>query len=517
MPNLGLGSNIPLVRLTTNLCPVLPGSTDAAIGRYQREYSLLNHFGMQANVIIAATYTNTKAESIVLSKELVYAALQQIGPQYPELGTTTFCRPSKTKTGQHRRWSAFLRQINLDDHVKFINIPAEEEAKGLTTTIERYHNLWFEPSKKPAWQLVVVNGRHMLFVYDHYITDGRGGTYILESILDALNYPKQELGNSSILGFTTEIKGFPEEDPIKRAPAPLSLFQAILNYLRFWAIVLLYRQKHLFFHDVVPKDLKLDFNNPQKKANLVKTRLHSLRLDASTMKKCVQACRSHQTTFTSLLHTLIKATLAADFYPQAKFSHSTTVVDIRTYLKPQDREKTMETAASIVSSWDWLPKFRKAGEQTASKDSTNFEANLVWELARKHRAHVLNDMNHKKTCFTAWQSVDLLGEDDEDYITGFIPGLKLCQRNSFSLSNLGAFRPNQSVGQDGRNADWTITNLEFSAGAYKTGYAANLVFNVAGVQDGLTTVHVCYEEGALSDDFVDSVLDRIKMRMDAII
>jgi hypothetical protein len=126
-------------------------------------------------------------------------------------------------------------------------------------------------------------------------------------------------------------------------------------------------------------------------------------------------------------------------------------------------------------------------------------------------------MNHRKTCFTAWHSVDLLGQDEEDYITGFIPGLKLCQRNAFSLSNLGAFRPNQSVGQDGRNADWTITSLEFSAGAYKTGYAANLVFNVAGVQDGPTTVHVCYEEGALGDDFVDSVLERIKMRMDAII
>jgi hypothetical protein len=473
---------------------------------------------MQANVIIAATYANTKAESIILSKELIYAALQRIGPQYPELGTTTFCRPSEKKAGQHRRWSAYLQQINLDDHVKFINISAEEEARGLTATIEKYHNLWFEPSVRPAWQLVVVNGRHVLLVYDHYITDGRGGTYILESILDALNSSKQEEPvNSSILEFKPEIKGFPEVDPIKRAPAPLSLFQAILNYARFWCILLLYRQKHLFFHEVVPKDLKLDFNNPQKEATLVKTQLHSLRLDASTIRKCVQACRSHQTTFTSLLHTLIKVTLAADFYPQAKFSHSTTVVDIRSHLKPHDREKTMETAASIVSSWDWLPKFREAGEQTASKDSPNFEADLLWDLACKHRAHVLHDMNHRKTCLTAWQSVDLLGEDEEDYITGFIPGLKLCQRNAFSLSNLGAFRPNQSVGQDGGNADWTITNLEFSAGAYKTGYAANLVFNVAGVQDGPTTIHICYEEGALREDFVESVLERIKTRMEAII
>ncbi|KAJ5390196.1 uncharacterized protein N7496_001264 [Penicillium cataractarum] len=493
--------------------------------RYQGEYSLFNHFGIQANIIIAATYTNTKDGNIVLSKDLLYAALKQTAVKYPELGITYYYRDSKKKSGQHRCWSAFRQLINLDEHVKFIDIPAEEEATGLTATLERYHDLYFDPAERPPWQLVVVNGKHMLFVYDHYLTDGRGGTYILESILEALNSPEQDLNNSPkqsiftlpFVKLTTDIKGFPEIDPIKRAPAPLSLFTAILNYLRFVILSLLYRKKDLFFHDVIHNDRPLDFHNPQREDNLVKTRLHTLRLDASTMQKCIQACRSHQTSFTSLLHTLIKVTLAADFYPNAKFNHSMTVVDIRQFLKPHDREQTVENAASMVSSFDWLSKFRQAGEQTASKENTKFNADLLWELARKHRAHILNDMNHKKSCLSAWQAVDLIGEDGEDYITGFIPGLKLVQRNSFSVSNLGAFRPNQSVGEDGSSEDWTITNMEFSAGALQTGFATNLVFNVAGVQDGPTTIHVCHEEGALKDDFVDSVLELVKMRMDAII
>jgi hypothetical protein len=485
----------------------------------------LNHFGIQANIIVAATYVNTKDGNIVLSKDLIYAALKQTAAKYPELGITHYCLPSKTKSGQHRHWTDFRRVINLDEHVKFIDIPAEEEATGLTATLEKYHGLWFDPVVRPPWQLVVVNGKHMLFVYDHYLTDGRGGTFILESILEALNSPKQGLDNSAkqgIIGFpfielTTDIKGFPEIDPIKRAPAPLSLITAIMNYLRFWVILLLYRKKDLFFHDVVHEDRQLDFNNPQKEENLVKTRLHSLRLDGSTMQKCIQACRSHQTSFTSLLHTLIKVTLAADFYPNAKFNHSMTIVDIRSFLKPHDREQTVENAASMVSSFDWLSKFRQAGEQTASKENTKFEADLLWELARKHRAHILNDINHRKSCLSAWQSIDLIGEDEEDYITGFIPGLKLVQRNAFSISNLGAFRPKQSVGEDGSSGDWTITNMEFSAGALQSGFATDLVFNVAGVQDGPTTIHVSHEEGALRDEFVDSVLERVKMRMDAII
>lgn len=472
---------------------------------------------MQANIITAATYTNTQRRSSTLSRELIYKALHQMAPNYPELGVTNFCRPSETKSGHHRCWSAFLKEINLDDHVKFIDISAEEEATGLTPIIAKYHGLWFEPSKRPPWQLVVVNGKHVLFIYDHYITDGRGSTYILESILDALNSPKNDLVSSSTVNFTTNVKGFPELDPIQRAPAPLSLFYAILGYLRFLVLLLLYRQKDLFFHDMTYHHRKLDWYDPQKEDNLVKTRLRSLRLDASTMRRFLQACRSHQTSFTSLLHTLIKVTLAADFYPKAKFSHSGTVVDIRSFLKPHDREKTVENAASIVSSYDWLPKFRQAGEQTALKKDAGFEADLLWELARKHRAHVLHDLHHKKSFLTAWQSIELLGEDEEDYITGFIPGLKLVGRNSFSISNLGAFRPNVLVGQDGGNGDWTISNMEFSAGAFKNGYSSDLVFNVAGVQDGPTTIHVCHEEGSFNDDFLDSLLDRIKMRIDAII
>lgn len=131
-----LYTNSPLVRAERRRPRC--SSADVAVERYQRQYSLMSRFGLQSNVIIAASYTNRDANGAALSKALVYPALRQVVQQYPELGMIYFWRLSEKKTSQHRCWSGFLRQINLDDHVKFMEIPEDEERQvGLATIIER--------------------------------------------------------------------------------------------------------------------------------------------------------------------------------------------------------------------------------------------------------------------------------------------------------------------------------------------------------------------------------------------
>ncbi|KAJ5674115.1 hypothetical protein N7462_009554 [Penicillium macrosclerotiorum] len=211
------------------------------------------------------------------------------------------------------------------------------------------------------------------------------------------------------------------------------------------------------------------------------------------MSKCLHACRNHQTSFTSLLHTLIKVTLATEFYPDAKFNHSQLALDVRPYIKPHNRKHVMSCSVSIISSFDWLSQFRRAGKQTSTSGDTLDDADLLWELARKHRAYVLNDIHHKQSWKTAWLSIQLIGEDEEDYAKDFIRGLKLAQPNCFSISNLGAYDASQSASQAVHNGPWSITNMEFSAGAWKSGFGANLNFNVAGVRNGSTIIHANHE------------------------
>lgn len=458
-----------------------------------------------------ASYANLEAEGAMLSKEVIYPALRKVVQQYPELGMIYFCGHSEKNKSQHRCLLGVLPHINLDDHVEFLEIPTEEEKAGLTAIIEQYHGVWFDPSAKPLWRLVVINGRHALLVFDHFITDGRGSTFILDTLLEALNSPKQDDNNLPFVNLTMEVKGFPEVDPVKRYGTGPSVLFAIMSYIRFWCIRLFYRGTDVFFYDAKYQQRNFVFDDPRKEDNLVVTKLHTLRLEAETMGKCLRACREHQTSFTSLLHTLIKVSLAADFYPKAKFSHSETVIDARPYLHNQDREKTVSTAVSMISSFDWLSKFRQAGQSPNSTDHVPVDADMFWELARNHKVHMVNDLNCKKAAMKAWLAIDLIGEDEEDYISQFLPGLRLVQKHAFSVSNLGAFDSQSGSGP------WTIYNMEFSAGAIKAGFGPNLTFNVAGVRDAATVIHVSNEEGYLSNGFVASLLERIEKRMLAVI
>lgn len=461
-------------------------------------------------MIRVASYKNAENASS-LTKDVLYPALRRVVTKYPELGMVYFLRESTKKSSQHRLFSGLLPQIDLDKHVEFIEIPVEEETCGLTATIERYHGHWFDRSAQPPWKLVIVNDRHALLVFDHLITDGKGSTFILESLLQALNTPSVEDNDSPIVEISTEIKGFPEEDPVKCSGRKPSLLFAIMSYITFWCLRLFYREADLFFSDAVYQERALTFVNPMKEDNLVVTNVHTLRLEAEIVQKCLKACRQHQTSFTSLLHTLIKVTLAADFYPNAKFSHSETVVDVRPYLLPQERENVMSTAVSMISSYDRLPNFRRAGQGSNSESEVGFDADLLWELARKHKAHITKDLRHGKSWMKAWQAIDFIGEDEEDYISQFLPGLKLVQKYAFNVSNLGAFENPVDSGP------WVISNMEFSAGAIKAGYGVNLSFNVSGCQGGATVIHVSSDGESLSSEFVDSLVSRIESRMLAIV
>ncbi|KAJ5622946.1 hypothetical protein N7490_011551 [Penicillium lividum] len=487
--------------------------------RFQIQTYLFSHLGLQSNVIVAASYTSAQGTG-VLSRDILYPAIPQVVQLYPELSTVTFSRPSTTKKNRNRRWSGFLRQIDLDNHVKFVHISEKEEKAGLGATIQRYHNIWFEDvSEKPPWQFIVVNGKHVLFVFDHYLTDGRGATYILGGLLKALNQPsKTVVDDSPIVKVAPKLPGFPEEDPLTRAGAKASILAALWLFLINCLIQFACRLTDSFFHDAKyqPKN-KLDVVNPHRETRLTKTKVDTLRLDAETVERCVKACRKHQTSFTSLLHTLIKVTIATDFYPKAKFSHSHLAIDIRPYLLPAPRV-TMKTAVSLFTKFDWLGKFRKAGkgDRDSSDKISTVNAGIVWDLAREHKILLMKDLNHTKIWRKAWKSMELVQEDDEDYFAQAIDGYSTSQRNSFGISNLGVFDPSQ-FDQTGSDAKWKISNMEFSASIMKAGYGTNMTFNVIGVAGGDTVIHVGSEEGSLKDDFVASVLERVQIRLEAII
>lgn len=60
---------------------------------------MTTHFGLQANVIIAGSYSNINDKNALLTKELLYPAIRKVARLYPELGMVRLVKPSQDKKG----------------------------------------------------------------------------------------------------------------------------------------------------------------------------------------------------------------------------------------------------------------------------------------------------------------------------------------------------------------------------------------------------------------------------------
>ena len=151
-------------------------------------FALFNHFKLQSNVIVAASYVHTQNTS--LTKPRIYRALKEVINRHPQLALTYFRRPSERDNDKHRRWKGYLKEINLDNCVSFVGDTFVDD-KGLGPIIEKLRQLWFHQAslehEQTLSRLVVVNGEHAIFVYEHTIGDGRLGLLFYTSQMDGLN------------------------------------------------------------------------------------------------------------------------------------------------------------------------------------------------------------------------------------------------------------------------------------------------------------------------------------------
>ncbi|PLB49875.1 hypothetical protein P170DRAFT_454599 [Aspergillus steynii IBT 23096] len=470
--------------------------------RYQRMFALYRHFGLQSNIIVAASYSH---------RDL---SIGHVVRQYPQLGMIHFDRLSEEKKHQN-------------EHLEFVDLSIEdEEARGLGSVIERYRGMWFEEAStdsKPPWKLIVINARHVLFVFDHYITDGRGAVAFHESLLDALNsIDEQPDSISSIV--PVSIDQPLEDDPTERCTTRFSLLWTIYNAVRFHVLRFLYGGADLFFHDATYPKREFVYSKPSRDLHSPVTRLESLRLDATTMQKCLQACRKNNTSFTSLLHTLTKVGLAVDIYPNARFSWSQTAIDMRRELQTcrssLEQSRAMTNASSAMWSFDRLGPFRQAGtvsELAAKGSDYPVDAGLVWTLAARHKADLAYDLSSGKTSAQGFQALKLIGEHQEDFASKLLPGLSLVSRNAFSVSNLGVFCPRPEGPSASPDARWKVCGMEFSGGAILGGVGPELVINAAGVLDGACVIHAAYQQGVLREDVVKTLMVGIEGRLKAMI
>jgi hypothetical protein len=370
----------------------------------------------------------------------------------------------------------------------------------------------------------VVNGRRIAFVYHHTIGDGLSGYAFHRSLLAALNaddatstFTQAAITEQGLSVVDVPVKE-PPPHPMTQIPDKLSWLHVIYGFL-FWTVTRFFlSSKYFLFSDAVFSKAYPTATKPFPLKDRTITKVEIMTIENEVMRKCLDACRKHKTSFTALLHTLIQITLASDIYPNAKIGFSRLAVNIRPLLKVNPGPNVFLDAVSTYCRVQWLGKYRAAASdhsvrklngENPSASKLQVDGPLLWKLASQYKSCMSEFIYKNRMTLQDYLTGKLLGEDDEETGKSFY-GLGLYQNYSFLVSNLGAFAPREDMIDD----KWSVENVEFSAAATRAALGdVGIVFNVASVMDGECVICATYEDGVLRGKMVRRVLDGVLERL----
>jgi hypothetical protein len=496
----------------------------------QKVYSKLN---AHSNVILAATYSGHGDDR--LEKNLLFRALRDVIAKHAALSLVMHDEPSETKQGDHRTWEGRLKDINLSECVSFLE-DYDTASNGLQNLIENSHNEWFDvqDKTKPLWRLLVVNMAHVLFVFHHFIADGTSGVNFHHTLLSALNRVSKEgkvdpavPANSLVI-------------PISNAPLPprgldlltdqfsyFMILTSLVNMIRTYLLRFIIPQKYWLFPEVYVDRSLPSARPPPSTAQRPVTKVQRLHLSPTILASSLQICRDNNVSFTAFIYTIISITLAVDIYPEAKISNSNTQISLRRFVLGDQKELADECITNIQSGFfyrPWLNPYRAAGVPVdaplASADGSsktgrqvsNINRTVFWGLAQKYKTALDSRlaMPRPRTSPVVQDSLSLsrlMPPDEEPFADAVFSTMRTVLPNSFCLSNLGAVNPGPAPG------GWTISNMEFSVGAYGTGLGPVLYFAIISVKGGDCVVNIDYREGIVEDELVKRVISGVERRL----
>ncbi|KAF7556260.1 hypothetical protein G7Z17_g1539 [Cylindrodendrum hubeiense] len=481
-------------------------------GFIQRLWYLYHRLGIWSNILISAEYRSSNGSQ--LTKPAIIAALRTVVQAHPALWHVFVQRPS-SKKGCHGLHTAALRVLDLEQCIEYLD---DEDDAGITSeTLERLHNEWLWTADEPGspWWKVVVKGHNIVFVYHHSIGDGISGIVFHREFLAALNSTSaNKLGvehpQKTILYANDNVQIALE--PTEVWTGKPSIPEMIWTQLVCWFFKLFYGSSRIYGNLPPSKPCLKSATAVAEPSQRTVTRISSYRIPAAKMAQIIAACRSNQTTFTPLLMTMLTIVLGTDYYPEAKIGLSRYAFDIRPQL-PMSRigggtsNGTIINATASGEHWHWLGPFRSV--LTKNKlNGSSLDSSAVWALVRDYKEGMTRHTTGKG--IRSWIGVNLMGSDLEDVVKTAFPSISLLLNPTYAISNVGAFF-GKTEGEDTGNArPWQIEDLQFSAAAVNgTQGTHGAIFHVAGVKGGDTVVNATYEDGVITREMAEGILERV--------
>ncbi|KPM35887.1 hypothetical protein AK830_g10677 [Neonectria ditissima] len=477
----------------------------------QRLWYLYHRLGIWSNILISAEYCSSNGDQ--LTRPVILAALRAVVEAHPALWHVFLQRPS-SKKGCHGLHTAALRVLDLEQCIEYVD---DEDDAGVTSdTLERLHNEWLWTADEPdsPWWKLVVKGRNIVFVYHHSIGDGMSGVVFHREFLAALNSTsagKLESEDQKTILYANDNVQIPLE-PTEVWTGKPSIVEMIWAQLVCWFFKVFYGSSRIYGDLPPSKPCPSSATAVAEPSQRTVTRISSYRIPATKMEQIIAACRSNQTTFTPLLITMLTIVLGTDYYPEAKVGSSRYAFDLRPQL-PMSRigggtsNGTFFNATASGEHWHKLGPFRSVVTKNKGKGSS-LDAKAVWDLVRDYKEEMTRHTAGKGV--RSWIGVTLMGTDLEDVVKTAFPSISLLLKPTYAVSNVGAFL-GRAATEEGENAGpWQIEDMQFSAAAVNgTQGTHGAIYHVAGVKGGDTVINATYEDGIVTREMAEGILERV--------
>lgn len=444
--------------------------------------------------------------------------------RHPALSAVIRRKPSATKKDSTQAWLGKLKKINLEDCVSFLE-DYDDSQQGMTRLFEAQHNTWFDAysTTKPLWRVIVVNRRHVIFVWHHIICDGVGGVAFHKTLLSSLNEVARGQSAYSSHRITDSSKAPLQDSNISLLQSRgfrSSLTNAVITFLYMMLLNLFLPKRLWVFSDALA--LRKG-GMPSKQSDPTVTKLQHLRLDSTTMASCLRFCKSHGITFTMFLVTLTNITLSTDIYPFASTGSTGTQIDLRRFLGRHSKEEAddiLNCSSTIYYRRSMVP-FRqmKSSSETQSKSCAStipvdiefFKSNVL-----RYSDHLIKNSLPTIPPKTPQAINDLLlmstmPSDLESFGEQVFPMTATMLKGSWSFSNLGVFCPNPEP--EGIEAKWSIDDIQFSCAAFEKSVSYTIYLGLISMKNGACMINAAFQDGVISEDVVARLLQGLERRV----
>ncbi|KAM7213085.1 Alcohol acetyltransferase domain containing protein [Rhypophila decipiens] len=433
--------------------------------------------------------------------------------------------------------------INLSNHIEWRPIDPDKEdydavRKELYT--EQLDNKFPFLEIQPPWRMLILrslkgptaNDMEVIFGFHHCLHDGMGAKTFHEDLVRALNNPDEsraDLVRDHKIKPNATTANIPpsQEDALKFTNtlphAASSIFYELtpprlLNTLS--SSTRAFVQKCKAWPPITPFDLKA--NKPTRPS---RTHYANFSIPPDMLPIILSHCRTHKTTITALLHSLVLISLVQQVPASETGSiiKSGTAIDLRRHVIPHTKSKShplsnpSRVVANIVtkmshtfgddeSEANLLENIRKLTKSDTKSDEEEL-TKIMWSMATKVRKELQDrlDLGLKNELAGMMKFVG----DWQEYLRDamFKP-----RTASWMVTNIGVLEGDpEGAGGDGQKNRWHIRKAYFTASAEVAG--PGFAVCSVSVRGGELCVEVTWEVGVIEDRVGEAVTAEVERWM----